>query len=58
MSEDIETKSYDLYRKAASDTAALLGKQTFEFLAEEERKHFDILMMRYDSLFRPVSWSA
>ncbi len=55
---DIETRSYDLYRKAASETNDPLGKQMFEFLAGEERGHFDILMMRYDSLFGPIAWSA
>ncbi len=55
---DIETKSYDLYRRAASEVADPLGKQMFEFLAGHERGHFDILMMRYDALFGPVAWSA
>ncbi len=55
---DIEIKSYDLYRKAAQETADSPGKAMFEFLAGEERGHFDILMMRYDSLFGPMAWSA
>jgi len=55
---EIETKSYDLYRKAASETTNQLGKSMFEFLAGEEKGHFDILMMRYDFLFGPVGWSS
>ncbi len=55
---EIENKSYDLYRKAASQTADPLGRDMFEFLAGEERGHFDILMMRYDFLFGPIAWSA
>lgn len=55
---DIETRSYDLYRKAASETTSNLGKRMFEFLAGEERGHFNILMMRYEGLFGPTSWSA
>ncbi len=55
---DIETKSYDLYWRAASEVADPLGKQMFEFLARQERGHFDILMMRYEALFGPVGWSA
>lgn len=55
---DIETKSYDFYRKAASETANHLGKSTFQFLAGEEKRHFDILMMRFDFLFGPVAWTS
>lgn len=55
---DIEIKSYGLYQKSALETNDPLGKQMFEFLAGEERGHFDILMMRYDSLFGPVAWQA
>lgn len=55
---DIETRSYDLYRKAASKTSSNLGKRMFEFLAGEERGHFNILMMRYEGLFGPASWLA
>jgi rubrerythrin len=53
---EIESKSYDLYRRAALETSDTLGKQMFEFLAGQEQSHFDILMMRFDSLFGPISW--
>ena len=53
---DIEIKSYDLYRKGASETGDPLGRQMFEFLAGQEQSHFDILMMRFDALFGPISW--
>jgi len=53
---DIETKSYDLYRRAALEVDDSLGKQMFEFLAGQEQSHFNVLMMRYDFLFGPVSW--
>ncbi len=53
---DIEIKSYDLYRKAASQIEDILGKQMFEFLAGQEQSHWDTLMMRYDALFGPISW--
>ena len=55
---DIEIKSYGLYQKSALETSDPLGKQVFEFLASEERGHFNMLMMRYDSLFGPVGWQA
>jgi rubrerythrin len=48
---DIESRSFDFYRKAASDTADPQGKSMFEFLAGEEMEHFNILMMRYEALF-------
>jgi rubrerythrin len=53
---DIEVKSFDLYRKAAQETADPLGKQIFEFLASQEQGHFDVLMLRYDFLYGPVAW--
>jgi rubrerythrin len=54
---DIEIRSYDLYRPAALKTTDTLGREMFQFLAGEEMRHFNILMMRYDSLFGPISWS-
>ncbi|MFH1032633.1 MAG: ferritin family protein [Chloroflexota bacterium] len=54
---DIEMKSHELYRNAALKTGDPLGKQMFEFLTGQEQTHFDLLMMRYDLLFGPISWS-
>ncbi len=53
---DVESKSYDLYRRAASEIENPLGKQMFEFLAGQEESHFNILMMRYEALFGPAGW--
>jgi len=53
---DIENRSYDFYRRAAVETTDALGKAMFEFLAGEERSHFDILMMRYQYLAGSVGW--
>ena len=53
-----ETKGFDMYRRAAIETADTFGKAMFEFLAGEEKSHFDILMMRYEYLFGPTGWSA
>jgi rubrerythrin len=55
---EIESTSYDLYRKAAADTGEPLGRRMFEFLAGEEAMHFDVLMMRYEKGFGPTGWSA
>jgi rubrerythrin len=54
----IETKSYDLYRQGAGETADPLGRHTFEFLADQERSHFNVLMMRYESLYGPTTWHS
>lgn len=54
---DIEMKSHELYRDAALKIEDPLGKQMFEFLTGQEQTHFDTLMMRYDLLFGPISWS-
>ncbi len=53
---DIEIRSYDLYRRGASGTGDSLGRQMFEFLAGQEMSHFNLLMMRFDALFGPISW--
>ena len=55
---DIENRSYDLYRRAALETRGTPGRAMFEFLAAQERGHFDILMMRYEYLAGPVGWQA
>jgi len=55
---DIEIKSYDLYRKATSETGADLGRQVFEFLAAQEMGHANTLMMRYDAVYGPTSWQS
>jgi len=52
----IESRSFDLYRRSAEATADALGRQTFESLAAQEQTHFDLLMMRFDSLFGSVTW--
>ncbi len=53
---DIETRSYDLYRRGAQGTADPLGRQIFEFLADQARSHFNVLMLRYESLFGSSTW--
>ena len=55
---DIETKSYELYSKAASKTSNPRGKAMYEFLAMEEIRHFDLLMMRYDQLSGAPGWQS
>ena len=55
----IESKSWELYRQAAQETGDPLGKDMFEFLAGQEKSHFETLMMRYDFLSQqPIAWNA
>jgi hypothetical protein len=52
----IENQSYELYRKAAAETADPAGKKMYQFLASQERTHFDILMLNYEQLVSYGSW--
>ncbi len=54
---DVEIKSYDFYRRAASEIGNPLGKQMLEFLAGQDESHFNVLMMRYVALFGPAGWN-
>jgi len=46
-----EVKSFELYSKSAKEADSEEAKKMFTKLAGAERGHFDILMMRYESLF-------
>jgi len=52
----IENESYELYRKAAAETADSAGKAMYQFLADQERTHFDVLMLNYEHLTSTGSW--
>jgi len=52
----IENQSYELYRKAAAETADPAGKRMYQLLASYERTHFDILMLNYEHLVSSGSW--
>ncbi len=54
----IENESYELYTKAASETADPAGKAMYQRLASQERTHFDILMLNYEHLVSTGSWRA
>lgn len=55
---DIENRSFEMYCWAARQVKEPLGKGVFEFLAGEERRHFDTLMMRYEALAGPIAWKS
>jgi rubrerythrin len=52
----VENESYELYRKAATETADPVGKVMYRHLASQERIHFDILMLNYEHLVSTGSW--
>ena len=52
----IENESYELYRKAATETADPTGKEMYQYLATQERTHFEILMLNYEHLVSAGSW--
>jgi len=51
-----ENESYELYRKAATETADPVGKEMYQRLAGYERFHFDTLMLNYEHLVSTGSW--
>ena len=54
---EMEAKSFDLYAreaKAATDAAA---RQMYEFLASQERTHFDVLMAKYEGMVHYGGWA-
>ncbi|HID63778.1 MAG TPA: hypothetical protein EYP49_13725 [Anaerolineae bacterium] len=53
----IENKSYNLYRKLAQTTDDPNGKRMYEYLANAERGHFDLLMLNYEHLSTVGSWT-
>jgi len=51
-----ENESYELYRKAAAETADPAGKEMYQRLASYEHVHFNILMLNYEHLVSTGSW--
>ena len=51
-----ENESYELYRKAATETADPAGQDMYQRLASYERVHFDILMLNYEHQMSTGSW--
>ena len=52
----IENESYEMYRKAATETDDPTGKTMYQYLADQERTHFEILMLNYEHLVSAGSW--
>ena len=47
---DFENRGYDKYRNAAQEASDPLAREMYEFLATQERLHFDLLMTNYESI--------
>lgn len=54
---EFETKSYDKYRRETKKTNDAAAREMYEFLASQERLHFDLLMTKYESLVHYGGWS-
>jgi len=54
---DMENKSYDLYRTQAESIKDPKAKQLYEFLAGQERTHFDLLMANYEAMVQFGGWA-
>ncbi|MDH7488609.1 MAG: ferritin family protein [Anaerolineae bacterium] len=46
----LENDSYDLYVQQAEQVSDPAGKQMYRYLAQAERRHFDILMLNYEHM--------
>lgn len=46
----LENDSYDLYTQQAEQVSDPAGKQMYRYLAQAERRHFDILMLNYEHM--------
>ncbi|NLE75511.1 MAG: ferritin family protein [Chloroflexi bacterium] len=53
----IENDSYSLYRSMAGSTNDPTGKRFYEYLADFERGHFNLLMTNYEYLSTTGHWS-
>jgi rubrerythrin len=54
---DFENKGYDMYRRAATEANDPLAREMYQFLATQERLHFDLLMANYESIVSLGGWS-
>jgi rubrerythrin len=57
MAMEWETKSYDKYRRRAQEETVPLAREMYEFLASQERVHFDLLMTNYEALVNLGGWA-
>jgi rubrerythrin len=53
----IENESFNLYREMAGKIEDPNGKRMYEYLANAERGHFELLMLNYEHLSTAGSWA-
>ncbi len=53
----IESRSWELYFRAAQATSDPRGQAMYQYLAHAERQHFIILMMRFEGVAGPSGWT-
>ena len=54
---ELEAKSYELYRREAQAARKAAAKGMYEFLAGQERTHFDVLMAAYETMVHYGGWA-
>jgi len=52
----IENEAFNLYRELGQATEDPNARQTYEYLAQAEQGHFDVLMLNYEHLTTTGSW--
>jgi rubrerythrin len=53
---ELETKTFELYRREARSVENAAAKSMYEFLAGQERTHFDVLMAAYETMVHYGGW--
>lgn len=53
---ETEQLSYDLYKNAAKEQTDPTARQTYELLAKEENRHYEILQSSHDYLLNNQTW--
>lgn len=54
---EFETKGYAMYRREAEAVVDAAAREMYEFLAAQERAHFDLLMVNYESIVHTGGWA-
>jgi rubrerythrin len=54
---EFETKGYAMYRREAEAVTDSAAREMYEFLAAQERAHFDLLMANYESMVHYGGWA-
>ncbi len=54
---EMENNSYDLYRRRAEASTNPPERAMYEFLASQERTHFDLLMANYEAMVSLGGWA-